>query len=146
MQPLPDRPMTHDEIDSLYLQDAVHHYMSERLLNRALHALLDAASWEWMAAVDVSNINEGSDPAFDAIMHCMNSDTTFKYDVTWQTKPVFVWLMRNLRHIAIYGVSDFKSLYANYKPSMNVDGLWQLNTDPIQTYSNINSNNNNNGV
>ena len=135
MEPLMvDFPVTHDFIDSLDLQDVIRHYISERLLNRGMHALLDTASWQWMASVDINNINEGSDPTFDAFMNRMNSEQSFKYDVTWQTKPILVWLMRNLRHIAIYGISHFKSLYANWKTPMNVNGLWQLDTDPIQAY------------
>lgn len=135
MQPVSvDRPMTHEAVESLNLQEVVRHFITERLLNRALHALLDVASWEWMSAVDTSKINQGSDPKFDAIMRHMNSQTSFKYDMTWQTKPVFVWLMCHLRHIAIYGVPNFKSLHANWITPMNVEGLWKLDTDPIQTY------------
>jgi hypothetical protein len=130
----PDRPMTHEEIDSLHLFYFVRHFISERLLNRAMHALLNVASWEWMANVDMNNVNEGSDPTFDAIMHHMNSQTSFKYDVTWGTKPVFVWLMHYLHHIAKYGVSHFNNLHSNWKIPMNLEGLWKLETDPIRTY------------
>jgi hypothetical protein len=138
MQPTSvDRPITHDDVDLLHLYEVVRHFITERLLNRAMHALLDVASWEWMASVDASKISEGSDPTFDAIMHHMNSQTSFKYDVTWQTKPVFVWLMIHLRHIAIYGVSHFKNLHANWITPTNIEGLWKLDTDPIRTYRHV---------
>jgi hypothetical protein len=138
MQPTSvDRPITHDDVDLLHLHEVVRHFITEQLLNRAMHALLDVASWEWMASVDASKISEGSDPTFDAIMHHMNSQISFKYDVTWQTKPVFVWLMIHLRHIAIYGVSHFKNLHANWITPMNIEGLWKLDRDPIRTYRHV---------
>jgi hypothetical protein len=130
----PDRPMTHEDIDSLNLFYVVRHFITERLLNRAMHALLDVASWEWMANIDVTNVNEGSDPTFDAIQRHMNSQTSFNYDVTWKTKPVFVWLMHHLHHIAKYGISHFKNLHANWKTPMNLEGLWKMEIDPIRAY------------
>ena len=100
------------------------------MLNRAIHSLLDVASWEWAANVDGANINEGVDPMFDTIQQHMNSQTNFKYDITWiETKQVFVWLMRQLHYIAKHGVPQYKNLYSNFQLPPQLEGLWKLKTD-----------------
>ena len=104
------------------------HYLSERLLIRAMHALLDVIvpdAWSWAANVDITNVNEGVDPMFDAIQHHMNEQTDFKRDVTWELrKNAFVWIIRQLNYIAKHGVPQYKTLYANYNPMMDIEGLW----------------------
>jgi len=94
----------------------------------------DNKCWEWMAAVDVANITQDGDPMFSSIMNHMNAQTTFNYDVTWETKPVFVWLMRQLRHIALYGNTHYKNAYTMYPVNMNANGLWDLEMDSIHLY------------
>ena len=121
-------PTTHEEIDSLNLFFIMKHYLSERLLIRAMHALLDVIvpdAWSWAANVDITNVNEGVDPMFDAIQHHMNEQTDFKRDVTWELrKNAFVWIIRQLNYIAKHGVPQYKTLYANYNPMMDIEGLW----------------------
>ena len=121
-------PTTHEEIDSLNLFFIMKHYLSERLLIRAMHALLDVVvpdAWSWAANVDITNVNEGVDPMFDAIQHHMNEQTDFKRDVTWELrKNAFVWIIRQLNYIAKHGVPQYKTLYANYNPMMDIEGLW----------------------
>jgi hypothetical protein len=121
-------PTTHEEIDSLNLFFIMKHYLSERLLIRAMHALLDVVvpdAWSWAANVDITNVNEGVDPMFDAIQHHMNEQTDFKRDVTWELrKNAFVWIIRQLNYIAKHGVPQYKTLYADYNPMMDIEGLW----------------------
>lgn len=136
MSTLVDRYTTHDQIASSCL--LVRHYLSDLLLHRAMFALIDVVPdnkcWEWMENVDITNITEGADPMFNAIINHMNAQTTFQYDISWNTKPVFVWLMRQLRHIAKYGNMHYKSVYMIYPVNMNVSGLWELEKDSIHLY------------
>ena len=131
-----DRFTTCDEIASSCL--LVRHYLSDLLLHRAMIALVevvpDNKCWEWMAAVDVANITQDGDPVFSAIMNHMNAQTTFNYDVTWETKPVFVWCMRQLHHIALYGNTHYKNAYTMYPVNMRVIGLWELEMDSIHLF------------
>lgn len=131
-----DRFTTHGQIASSCL--LVRHYLSDLLLHRAMIALVevvpDNKCWEWMGNVDVDNIAENGDPLFSAIMNHMNAQPTFNYDVTWETKPVFVWLMRQLRHIALYGNAHYKNAYTMYPVNMLVTGLWELEMDSIHLY------------
>lgn len=124
----PGLPVTHQQVTKLHLSMTIRHSMSEKLLTRAIHSLLDVVPngmcWEWAANVDVNNINDGVDPIFDAIQQKMNSHTTFQYDVTWGTKPVFVWIVRQLHYIAKYGLSQFKTLYKNIQLEPSVEGFW----------------------
>jgi len=138
MSSLVDRFTTRDQIaSSCFL---VRHYLSDLLLHRAMFALIDVAPdnkcWEWMENVDVDNITENGDPLFNAIMNHMNAQTTFQYDISWNTKPVFVWLMRQLHHIAQYGNMHYKSVYIIYPVDMTVPGLWELEKDSIHLYEN----------
>lgn len=131
-----DRFTTRDQIASSCL--LVRHYLSDLLLHRAMIALVDVVPdnkcWEWMERVDVDNITENGDPLFSAIMSHMNAQSTFNYDVTWETKPVFVWLMRQLRHIAKYGNAHYTNVYAKFPVNMRVIGLWDLEMDSIHLY------------
>jgi hypothetical protein len=136
-EPEPLYPMTHEHVEHLHLFFFIRHFISERLLNRAIHSLLDiipdGKCWEWAANIDVNNINEGVDPMFDALQHNMNSQTTFKYDITWDTnKPAFIWILRQLNYIAKHGVLQFKNAYSNFRVSQQIEGLWKLETDPTQ--------------
>ncbi len=109
------------------------HFLSAHLLTRAMCALLDVVpnSWEWAANVDVNNINEGVDPFFDAILQHMNLQTNLKHDVTWETKPVFAWIVRQLRYIAKHGVTMYNQLYsAFFQDAFPKESLWKLETDP----------------
>jgi hypothetical protein len=120
-------PTTHKEIDSLNLFFIMKHCMSEMLLIRAMHSMLDVVpdAWTWVSNVDITNVNEGVDPMFDAIQHHMNEQTDFKRDVTWELrKNAFVWIIRQLNYIAKHGVPQYKTLYANYNPTMDIEGLW----------------------
>jgi hypothetical protein len=120
-------PTTHKEIDSLNLFFIMKHCMSEMLLIRAMHSMLHVVpdAWSWAANVDITNVNEGVDPMFDAIQHHMNEQTDFKRDVTWELrKNAFVWIIRQLNYIAKHGVPQYKTLYANYNPTMDIEGLW----------------------
>lgn len=120
-------PTTHQEVDSLHLFFIMKHYISERLLNRAMHSMLVVVpdAWTWAANVDITNVNEGVDPMFDAIQHHMNEQTDFKRDVTWELrKDAFVWIIRQLNYIAKHGVPQYKTLYASYNPTMDIEGLW----------------------
>jgi hypothetical protein len=122
-------PTTHDEADRLKLFFTMKHFLSERLLNRAMHALLDVVvpdAWSWASNVDITNVNEGVDPMFDAIQAHMNAQTTFKYDVKWEKNNKFTWIIRQLNYIAKHGVPQYKTLYANYHPTndTNIAGLW----------------------
>jgi len=103
------------------------HCMSEMLLIRAMHSMLHVVpdAWTWVSNVDITNVNEGVDPMFDAIQHHMNEQTDFKRDVTWELrKNAFVWIIRQLNYIAKHGVPQYKTLYANYNPTMDIEGLW----------------------
>jgi hypothetical protein len=120
-------PTTHKEIDSLNLFFIMKHCMSEMLLIRAMHSMLHVVpdAWTWVSNVDITNVNEGVDPMFDAIQHHMNEQTDFKRDVTWELrKNAFVWIIRQLNYIAKHGVPQYKTLYANYNPTMDIEGLW----------------------
>ena len=101
-----------------------------------MHSLLDIIPddkcWEWAANIDVNNINEGVDPMFDSLQQNMNSQTTFNYDITWQTKPAFIWILRQLNYIAKHGVLQFKKVYSSFRVNRQIEGLWKLETDPTQ--------------
>jgi hypothetical protein len=128
-----EQPTTHQEVFQLQLFFTMKHFLSAHLLTRAMCALLDVVpnSWEWAANVDVNNINEGVDPLFDAIQQHMNLQTNFKYDVTWETKPVFAWIIRQLRYIARHGVTMYKQVYSVFfQDAFPQEGLWNLETDP----------------
>ena len=131
------RPITHMHVESANLLMCIRHFLSERLLNRALHAVLDVIPydnwWEWAAAVDINNINEGVDPIFDAIHQHMNSQTNFNYDVTWDTKEIFVWIMRQLNYIAKHGIPAYKDIFLNMKLPERIEGYWKLEVDPTQS-------------
>ena len=136
-EPEPLYPITHEHVENLHLFFYIRHFISERLLNRAMHSLLvvipDGKCWEWAANIDVNNINEGVDPMFDALQRNMNSN--FSYEITWQTKPAFIWILRQLNYIAKHGVLQFKNLYSNFQVPPQLEGLWKLETDPTQTPS-----------
>lgn len=103
------------------------HHLSERLLNRAMHSMLEVVpdAWAWATNVDINNVNEGVDPMFDAIQHHMNQQTDFKRDVNWQNmREAFVWIIRQLNYIAKHGVPQYKTLYASYNPTEDIVGLW----------------------
>lgn len=128
-----EQPTTHQEVFQLQLFFTMKHFLSAHLLTRAMCALLDVVpnSWEWAANVDVNNINEGVDPLFDAILQHMNLQTNLKHDVTWETKPVFAWIIRQLRYIARHGVTMHKQVYsAFFQDAFPQEGLWNLETDP----------------
>jgi hypothetical protein len=120
-------PTTHDEVDSLHLFFIMKHHLSERLLNRAMHSMLEVVpdAWTWATNVDINNVNEGVDPMFDVIQHRMNQQTDFKRDVNWQNmREAFVWIIRQLNYIAKHGVPQYKTLYASYNPTEDIVGLW----------------------
>ena len=128
-----ERPTTHHEVLQLQLFFTMKHFLSAHLLTRAMCALLDVVpnSWEWAANVDVNNINEGVDPLFDAILQHMNLQTNLKHDVTWETKPVFAWIVRQLRYIAKHGVTMYKQVYSVFfQDAFPKESLWNLETDP----------------
>jgi len=128
-------PTTHEEIENLHLFFVMRHFISEQLLNRAMHSLLNIlpdAGWDWVANIDMNNVNKDVDPAFDVLQNDMNSQQTFKYDITWETKPIFVWILRQLNYIANHGISKFKNLYLNLRRPQHMEGFWQLETDPTQ--------------
>ena len=131
-------PMTHDDVESLHLHLYINHSLSERLLNRALHVMLDAIPdgkcWEWAAAINVNNINEGGDPIFD-IIHQRTNPQTNLFDVTWETKEIYIWIMRQLNYIAKHGITQFKNLYANLNLPPNLKGYWML--DPTSVKMNL---------
>jgi hypothetical protein len=134
-EPEPLYPITHDHVENLHLFFYIRHFISERLLNRAMHSLLDVIPdgkcWEWAANIDVNNINEGVDPMFDALQHNMNSN--FSYEITWATnKPAFIWILRQLNYIAKHGISQLKTVYSNFQIPPQLEGLWKL-TDPTQS-------------
>lgn len=128
-------PTTHEEVENLHLFLTMQHLMSEQLLKRAMHSLLNIlpdAGWDWVANIDIHNVNKGVDPAFDMLQNDMNSQQTFKYDITWETKPIFVWILRQLNYIAKHGISRFNALYPTHRVPPQMEEFWQLETDPTQ--------------
>ena len=131
-QPTVWHPQTHEAVNALHMFVAMRHFVSEQLLIRGMHSLLDVVpnAWEWVSDLDVHNINEGADHRFDEIQRHMNANTNYKYDVTWdRNKIVFVWIMRQLHFIAKHGIVKFTQLYSNFNVPPQLEGLWQLNTD-----------------
>ena len=129
-QPEPLYPTTHEEVERLYLFFVIKQLVSERLIHYAIHSLLDVVpdgnGWEWAANIDVNNINEGSDPIFDALnqkiirytesllntipdgiawkrVETVDEGRETNYDFTWETnKNMFLWIIRQLNYIAKY--------------------------------------------
>ena len=128
-----DRPTTHHEVFQLQLFFTMKHFLSAHLLTRAMCALLDVVPncWEWAANVDVNNINEGGDPFFDAIQQHLNLQTDLKYDVTWETKPEFDWIIRQLHYIANHGITMYNQVHSEcVNHPLHQEGLWKLETNP----------------
>jgi hypothetical protein len=134
---LPQQPQTHEAVNALHLFVAMKHFVSEQLLIRGMHSLLDVVpnAWDWASHLDVHNINEGVDSRFDEILQNMNANTNYKYNVSWNhNKIVFVWIMRQLHFIAKHGIVKFTQLYSNFNVPPQLDGLWQLKTDLVMDH------------
>jgi len=131
---IPLRPMTHAEIEALDLSQDMKHWLSERLLNRAMHSLLEVApnGWESIKDVEADAIRQGDNSTLDALFDNMNSQTnSIRYDMNWynvqQPKPfVFGWIVRQLRFIANHSIAQYKKQCSELEVPPSLDGLWQL--------------------
>jgi hypothetical protein len=127
-------PKTHEEIEALNLDTVVKHWLSERLLNRAMHALLEVApnGWDSIKHVEADAIHQGDNSILDTLFVNMNSQKNdIQFDMHWynakQPKPfVFGWVVRQLRFIANNGIPKYKELCSQLEVPPSLDGLWQL--------------------
>jgi hypothetical protein len=131
---IPLHPMTHAEIEALDLSQDMKHWLSERLLNRAMHSLLEVApnGWESVKDVEADAIHQGDNSTLDALFDNMNSQTNnLRYEMHWynaqQPKPfVFGWIVRQLRFISNHGIAQYKKQCSQLEVPPSLDGLWQL--------------------